>query len=161
MLLSCKQRGSGIIIAYFQRGILQISSHWVPPLHASEPGYCSSGGLPLLAPAPVTMEFGLLSLPGWLISSSSKSMAQTFIVKYTMQINLYTQTICRGSIPCNRTGQRERAQSSVGSAHFSFSNKNKYDLIGHLGPLSDLPLRVWLISQVNNKSPLMILKDWT
>lgn len=45
-LLSCKQRSSGIIIAYFQRGILQISSYWVPRLHASEPGYCSSGGLP-------------------------------------------------------------------------------------------------------------------
>ncbi|TMS20950.1 Heparan-sulfate 6-O-sulfotransferase 1-A, partial [Larimichthys crocea] len=37
----------------------------------SEPGYCSSGGLPLLAPAPVTMEFGLLSLPGSAVVASS------------------------------------------------------------------------------------------
>lgn len=40
------KRSSGIIIAYFQRGIQQISSYWEPPSHASEPGYCSSGVLP-------------------------------------------------------------------------------------------------------------------
>lgn len=52
-------------------------------------------------------------------------------------------------------------QSGVRVHIFSSSSKNKYDSIGYLGPLSDLPLWVLLFFQVNSKSPLMILKDCT
>lgn len=121
MLLPCKQRSSGIIIAYFQHGILQISSYWVPRLHASEPGYCSSGGLPCWH-----WHWSRWSLVFCLWLRHFQQW-HGFIVRYTMWINLYTETICRASMPCffikkeiNSEG-RERVQSSVGVQFFFLS----------------------------------------
>lgn len=90
MLLSCKQRSPGIIIAYFQRGILQISSHWVPPLHASEPGYCSFGGLPCWRQRRSPWSFGLLSLAD---SFPAATWLRPYRQIYNVDKSLYTNNL--------------------------------------------------------------------
>lgn len=88
-LVPCKQRSPGIIIAYFQHGILQIRSFWVLPKHTSETRYCSSGWLPCWRrwQSPQSSAFSL-----WLSHVQPMAQLRTSSSN-TMRINFYTQTV--------------------------------------------------------------------
>lgn len=88
-LVPCKQRSPGIIIAYFQHGILQIRSLRVLPKHTSESRHCSAGWLPAWRwwQSPQSLAFCL-----WLSHVQPMAQLRTSSSN-TMRIHFYAQTV--------------------------------------------------------------------